>query len=91
MISPTTRNFIDSQIDYYITEASSYRQMALTYSEETDDTADVALGIIIGSIYSAFIQYYVNQQQKPSLEDLQEFNKIIKKRAPEIKKNVEKS
>ncbi len=88
MISATTRSFIDSLVDYYTSEAASYKQMAKSYSDVVGDSADVAFGIIIGSIYSAFIQLYTNQQQKPSLEDIQEFTQIVKKRAAQIKRSI---
>ena len=88
MISETTRSFIDSLVDYYIGEAASYKQMAKSYSDLSHDPADTALGIVIGSIYSAFIQSYANQQQKPSLEDMQEFTQIIKKRAAQINRGI---
>lgn len=88
MISESTRSFIDSLVDYYISEAGSYRQMAKSYSEEVGDIPSAAFGIILGSIYSAFIQSYTNQQQKPSLEDIQEFTQLVKKRAAQIKRSV---
>ena len=88
MISATTRSFIDSLVDYYISEAASYKQMAESYSDVVGDPADTAFGIIIGSIYSAFIQSYTNQQQKPSLEDMQEFTQIVKKRSAQIKRSI---
>jgi hypothetical protein len=34
------------------------------------------------------LQAYQNQQQAPSLEDIREFNQIIKNRAPLIKKAI---
>lgn len=88
MISETTRSFIDSLVDYYTSEAASYKQMAKAYSDELVEPSDAAFGIIIGSIYSAFIQSYSNQHQKPSLEDIQEFTQIVKKRAAQIKRSV---
>ena len=39
-------------------------------------------------MYSGFLQAYQNQQQTPSLEDMQEFNQIIKERASLIKKSI---
>ena len=39
-------------------------------------------------MYSGFLQAYQNQQQTPSLEDIKEFNDIIKKRAALIKKAI---
>ena len=88
MISATTKSFIDSLIDYYISEAGSYKQMAKSYSDEVEDIPDTAFGIILGSIYSAFIQSYTNQQQKPSLEDIQEFTNLVKKGATQIKRSI---
>jgi len=34
------------------------------------------------------LQSYVNQKQKPSLEDIQEFTEIIKRRAAQIKRGI---
>jgi hypothetical protein len=39
-------------------------------------------------VYSGFLQAYQNQQQTPGLEDMREFNQIIKERAPLIKKSI---
>ncbi|HKU32910.1 MAG TPA: hypothetical protein VJR22_03585 [Candidatus Nitrosotalea sp.] len=88
MISATTKSFIDSLVDYYISEAGSYKQMAKSYSDEVEDIHSATFGIILGSIYSAFIQSYTNQQQKPSLEDMQEFTQLVKKRAAQIKRSI---
>ncbi len=85
-ISKSTRDFVDSQIDYYISEASSYKQIAEEYVPEVESVIDAAFGFIAGSVYSGFLQAYKNQQLTPSLEDIQEFNKILKDRAPIIKK-----
>jgi len=85
-ISKNTRDFVDSLIDYYISEASSYKQIAEEYVPEVDSVLDTAFGFIAGSVYSGFLQAYKNQQLTPSLEDIQEFNKILKDRAPLLKK-----
>ncbi|HXV66067.1 MAG TPA: hypothetical protein VD731_02405 [Nitrosopumilaceae archaeon] len=85
-ISKNTRDFIDSLIDYYISEAASYRQIAEEYVPEIESVTDTAFGYIAGCVYSGFLQAYKNMQQSPSLEDIQEFNKILKDRAPLIKK-----
>ena len=87
-ISKETKSFIDSLIDYYISEASSYKQIAESYVPEIESVADTSFGIITGCVYSGFLQTYQSQQTSPSLEDIQEFNKIIKQRAPLIKKAV---
>jgi hypothetical protein len=85
-ISKETKDFIDSLIDYYISEASSYKQIAEAYVPEVESVTDTAFGIIIGCVYSGFLQAYQNQQKTAGLEDVQEFNKILKNRAPLIKK-----
>ena len=85
-ISKNTRDFVDSLIDYYISEAPSYKQIAEEYVPEIDSVTDAAFGIIAGCVYSGFLQAYKNQKLSPSLEDIQEFNKILKDRAPLIKK-----
>jgi len=85
-ISKSTRDFVDSLIDYYISEAQSYKQIAEEYVPEIESVLDTAFGFIAGSVYSGFLQAYKNMQRTPSLEDIQEFNKILKDRAPLIKK-----
>ncbi len=88
MIPPTTRKFIDNLIDYYISEAASYKQLAKTYSDEVEDVNANAFGIIVGCIYSAFLQAYQNQKLTPLLEDTQEFTQMIKIRAAQIKRSI---
>ncbi|MFB5614666.1 MAG: hypothetical protein ACE5RI_06135 [Candidatus Nitrosomaritimum yanchengensis] len=87
-ISKENREFIDSLIDYYISESQSYRQIAENYLPEVESVFDTAFGIIAGCVYSGFLQAYQNQQQSPSLEDMKEFNQIIKEKAPLIKKSL---
>ncbi len=86
IISKENKDFIDSLIDYYISESESYRQIAENFVPEIESVPDTAFGIITGCVYSGFLQAYQNQQQTPGLEDMQEFNQIIKERAPLIKK-----
>ncbi len=88
VISKENKDFIDSLIDYYISESESYRQIAENFVPEIESVPDTAFGIITGCVYSGFLQAYQNQQQTPSLEDVQEFNRIIKERAPLIKKSL---
>ena len=88
VISKENKDFIDSLIDYYINESESYRQIAENFVPEVESVPDTTFGIITGCVYSGFLQAYQNQQLTPSLEDMQEFNQIIKERAPLIKKSV---
>ncbi|MCH9657842.1 hypothetical protein K0U27_03950 [archaeon] len=87
-ISKENKDFIDSLVDYYISESESYRQIAENFVPEIKSVPDTAFGIITGCVYSGFLQAYQNQQQTPSLEDMGEFNEIIKQRAPLIKKSI---
>lgn len=87
-ISETNRQFIMNLIDYYIQTASSYVDLAGAYKEHTSSTQDTALGMIAGSIYLSFMQIYQNQQDSPSIEDVNEFNEIIKDKIQDIKKAI---
>ncbi len=88
VISKENKDFINNLIDYYISESESYRQIAENFVPEVESVPDTAFGIITGCVYSGFLQAYQNQQQTPSLEDMQEFNQIIKERATLIKKSI---
>ncbi len=88
VISKENKDFVDSLIDYYISESESYKQIAENFVPEVESVPDTAFGIITGCVYSGFLQAYQNQQQTPSLEDMQEFNQIVKERAPLIKKSI---
>lgn len=88
VISKENKDFIDSLINYYISESESYKQIAENFVPEIESVSDTAFGIITGCVYSGFLQAYQNQQQTPSLEDMKEFNQIIKNRAALIKKAI---
>ena len=87
-ISNEIKEFLDSQIKYYLTEAQSYKQMAQEYSPKVDSVEDTAFGIIIGCVYSSFLQAYSNQKQVPDMEDIKEFNEMITKNTEIIKKSI---
>ena len=84
-ISNGMKKFLDSQIEYYIAEAQSYKEMAQEYSPKIDSVQDTAFGIIIGCIYSSFLQAYSNQKHVINSEDIQEFTEIIMINARMIK------
>jgi hypothetical protein len=88
VISKENKDFINSLIDYYISESESYKQIAENFVPEIKSVSDTAFGIITGCVYSGFLQAYQNQQQTPGLEDMKEFNQIIKDRAALIKKAI---
>ena len=88
VISKENKDFIDSLIDYYISESESYKQIAENFVPEVESVSDTAFGIITGCVYSGFLQAYQNQQQTSGLEDMREFIEIVKKEAPLIKKAI---
>ena len=85
-ITKYTKDFVDNLVDYYISEAASYRQIAEAYTPEINSVTDAAFGIIAGCVYSAFLRSYETENKIVDLEDIQEFNKILKDKAPLIKK-----
>lgn len=87
-ISKENKEYVESLIHYYISEASSYEQIAEGFVPEIESVVDTAFGIITGNIYSEFMQAYLNQKTDVSVEDIQEFYNIIKERAPLIKKAI---
>ncbi len=87
-ISKENKEFIENLIEYYISESQSYKQIAENFLPEAESIPDTTFGIITGCVYSGFLQTYQNQQESPSLEDMNEFNQIIKKKAALIKKSI---
>jgi len=51
-ISKENREFVDSLIDYYISESESYKQIAENFLPEIESIPDTAFGIITGCVYS---------------------------------------
>ena len=88
VISKENQEFLEGLIDYYVKEAKSYREIAQEFSSEINSVTDTAFGIIIGCIYSSFLQAYSNQKQIPDMEDIQEFNDMITKNTKIIKKSI---
>jgi len=76
-VSKENKEFLEGLIEYYISEAQSYREMAQEYSLKIDSVSDTAFGIIVGCIYSSFLQTYSNQKLTPTVQDVQEFTEII--------------
>ena len=76
-VTKENKVFLEGQIEYYISEAQSYREMAQEYSLKIDSVPDTTFGIIVGCIYSSFLQTYSNQKLTPTVQDVQEFTEII--------------
>jgi len=56
-LSNEIQTFLDSQIEYYINEAKSYREMAKEYNLDDSSVSDTAFGIIVGCIYSSLFKH----------------------------------
>ena len=85
VISDTNKEFLDNLIEYYVSEAKSYKEIAQEYDQIIKSTSDTAFGIIIGCIYSSFLQTYSDQKQTPNEQDIEEFNQIMMENAIRIK------
>ena len=87
-LSNEIQTFLDSQIEYYAKEAESYKEMAKEYNLDDTSISDTAFGIIIGCVYSSFLQIYTNQNNVPNSEDMKEFTEIIIKNSKKIKESI---
>jgi len=91
VISDNNKKFLDDLVQYYINESESYKQFANEYKEFSKSDMDVAFGLIVGSLYSTFLQTYANQQLEVGLDDIQEFHEFIKSNAEQIRESLEKN
>ena len=87
-LSNEIQTFLDSQIEYYTNEAKSYMEMAKEYNLDDSSVSDTAFGIIVGCIYSSFLQTYTNQSSTPNSQDIEEFTKIIVNNSKKIKESI---
>ena len=87
-LSNEIQTFLVSQIEYYTKEAKSYKEMAREYNIDDSLAHDTAFGIIVGCIYSSFIQTFTNQNSIPTSEEMQEFTEIIIKNSKKIKESI---
>ena len=83
------QKFLDSQIEYYIKQAESYKELAREYNPNANSVPDTAFGIMVGCIYSSFLQTYANQNSTPNSQDVEEFTKLIIKNSKRIKESTQ--
>ncbi len=77
-ISDENKKFLEGLLQYYIDQSDSYNQFASEYEEFSKSKREIAFGVIVGTIYSAFLQTYSNQQLEVKLDDIQEFHKFVR-------------
>ena len=87
-LSNEIQTFLDSQIEYYTNEAKAYREMAKEYNLDDISVSDTAFGIIIGCVYSSFLQTFTDQNSTPNSQDIEEFTKIIINNSKKIKESI---
>ena len=80
--------FLGSQIEYYTKESKSYKEMVEGYGLDSNSIPDTTFGVIVGCIYSSFLQTYTNQNSTPDSQEMEEFTEIIIKNAKKIKESV---
>ena len=87
-LSNEIQTFLVSQIEYYTKEAKSYKEMAREYNPDDNVALDTAFGIIVGCIYSSFLQIFTNQNSVPNSQDMEDFTEIIIKNSKKIKESI---
>ena len=87
-LSNEIQTFLVSQIEYYTREAESYKEMAKEYNIDDASAHDTTFGIIVGCIYSSFLQIFTNQNSIPNSQEMEEFAEIIIKNSKKIKESI---
>ena len=90
-ISEQNKKFLEDLLQYYIDQADSYNQFASEYGEFSKSKREIAFGVIVGSVYSTFLQTYANQQLEVRLDDIQEFHDFIRDNIEKITKALDKN
>ena len=87
-LSNEIQTFLVSQIEYYTKEAKSYKEMAEEYNIDDNSIHDTTFGMIVGCIYSSFLQTFTNQNSVPNSQEMEEFTEIIIKNSKKIKESI---
>ena len=90
-ISDENKKFLEDLLKYYIDQADSYNQFAVEYGEFSKSKREIAFGVIVGTVYSTFLQTYSNQQLEVKLDDIQEFHELIRDNLDKISKALDEN
>ena len=90
-ISDENKKFLEDLLKYYIDQADSYDQFAVEYGEFSKSKREIAFGVIVGTVYSTFLQTYSNQQLEVKLDDIQEFHELIRDNLDKISKALDEN
>ena len=88
-ISDVNRKFLEDLLQYYIDQADSYSQIASEYGGFSKSKKEIAFGVIVGTVYSTFLQTYSNQQLEVKLDDIQQFHDFIRDNIDKISDALE--
>ncbi|MXY37881.1 MAG: hypothetical protein F4Y51_03150 [Cenarchaeum sp. SB0664_bin_35] len=86
-IPANIRNFITTQLDYYIEEIDTYLLVAKEHCG-TESLDDAAYGVVLGCVYMGFINAYSAQSLSPNVDSITELHGIIKERAKDIRLSI---
>ena len=89
-ISDENKKFLEDLLQYYIDQADSYSQIASEYGKFSKSKREIAFGVIVGTIYSTFLQTYSNQQLEVKLDDIQQFHDFIRDNIDKISDALDK-
>ena len=90
-ISDENKKFLVDLLNYYIDQAESYNQFEAEYGDFSKSKREIAFGVIVGTVYSTFLQTYSNQQLEVKLDDIQEFHELIRDNLDKISKALDEN
>jgi hypothetical protein len=83
------RDYVRTQIQYYISESRTYKNMAEAHNGGSAE--DTAFGMILGCLYLGFMQAYRTQYITPGSEDMDEFHRLVGDNALRIREALRTS
>ena len=91
-IDATMRGVLEQYIDSIVIAIPNIVKVFFDPSNKAlqiRDENDFAFGVALGNIQNAFLTSFVSLQARyPNLEEIEEINNIISKRAPEIRNAI---
>lgn len=88
-ISKETRTYVEDLVDYYISEIDSYAEIAKSCNVD-GQANDTTIGVVVGCVYSAFLQSCRDGDRSPELDEINDVVLIIRSKIPDIKKALGK-
>ena len=89
-ISDQNKKFIQSLIDYYVSEPQAYTEIVQAYSPKSE-LSETTVGFVIGMIYSGFLRAYADQGLEIKSDDIDEFNSVVRDNITKIRNAFSKT